>query len=104
MKSTNRDMAHSTFFWGVAKTYRFGAAVMAVSWDDVDARKKRAIEKKLDQIAQKIIKRQNHIQPSLKTKIFFSVMSKIQKSGWNAADANYWKERGWTEKKRPWKA
>lgn len=37
MKSTNRDMADSTFFWGVAKTYRYGIAVMETSWERVSA-------------------------------------------------------------------
>jgi len=27
----------------------------------------------------------------------------MQKNGWNEADASYWKEKGWTEEKRPWK-
>lgn len=26
-----------------------------------------------------------------------------QKNGWNKADADYWREKGWTGKKRPWK-
>jgi len=27
----------------------------------------------------------------------------MQKHGWNEADVKYWKEKGWTGKKRPWK-
>ena len=27
----------------------------------------------------------------------------LQKKGWNEADVKYWKEKGWTEKKRPWR-
>jgi len=30
-------------------------------------------------------------------------MRMIQKSGWNEADKNYWVERGWNGKNRPWK-
>ncbi|MBD5532449.1 MAG: NAD(P)H-dependent oxidoreductase [Lachnospiraceae bacterium] len=103
MKSTNRDMAHSTFFWGVAKTYTYGAAVMETSWERVRPKKKQAIEKKLDALARKIVKRQGHVRPSVKTKMFFSVMLQLQKRGWNEADVNYWKEKGWTKGKRPWK-
>jgi hypothetical protein len=40
---------------------------------------------------------------SLKTKGFFKIMSLLQKNGWNKADVDYWKEKGWTEGKRPWK-
>ena len=35
MKSTNKDMADSLFFWGVAKIYKFGIAVAAVEWKSV---------------------------------------------------------------------
>ncbi len=30
-------------------------------------------------------------------------MSKLQRKGFNEADAAYWKEKGWCGKKRPWK-
>lgn len=103
MKSTNQDMAHSTFFWGIAKTYQFGVAVRETSWERVSSQKKQKIEKKLDLLAKKIAKRQEHIEPSVKTKIFFSVMRQMQKHGWNEADVSYWKDKGWAEKKRPWK-
>ena len=103
MKSTNRDMAHSTFFWGVAKTYKYGVAVMETSWERVSGKKKLAIEKKLDILARKIQKRHDQITPSIKTRLFFAVMSIAQKHGWNKADADYWKEKGWTGKTRPWK-
>lgn len=104
MKSACRDMAHSTFFWGVAKTYRYGVAVMETSWERVAGRKKQRIEAKLDRLARKIGKRQGRVKPSVKTKIVFSVMRQMQKHGWNEADMNYWKDKGWTERKRPWKA
>lgn len=103
MKSTNRDMAHSTFFWGIAKTYQYGIAVMETSWERVSLKKKQAIEKKLDRLARKIQKGQGHVKPSVKTKFFFNIMRQMQKRGWNEADVDYWKEKGWAEKKRPWK-
>lgn len=102
MKSTNKDMADSTFWWGVGKTYTFGAAVNAISWESVKDKKKQAYDKKLSALARKIKKRHGSIKPSLKTKAFFSVMRIMQKNGFNEADMNYWKEKGWTEKNRPW--
>lgn len=103
MKSTNRDMADSTFWWGVARMYRYGVAVAETSWEKVSEQKKQRVDKKLSSLAQKILKKQKEIKPTLKTKIFFSVMRQMQKHGWNEADMNYWKSKGWTEKKRPWK-
>lgn len=103
MKSTNKDMTDSTFFWGVGKTYKFGAAVNETSWERVKDKKKQAYDRKLSALAHKIKKKQGNVNPSFKTKAFFEVMRIMQKNGWNEADANYWKEKGWMEKKRPWK-
>lgn len=102
MKSTNQDMAHSMFFWGIAKTYQFGIAVRETSWERVSAKKKQRIEKKLSALTRKIKTSQKHLKPSIKTKIFFCFMRIMQKRGWNKADADYWKARGWTADKRPW--
>ena len=103
MKSTNKDMADSLFFWGIAKTYKYGIPVRAVSWDGVSDKKKDDIEKKIARLADKIKRNQGKVKPSIKTRVFFSVMRLAQKSGWNEVDSVYWKEKGWTERKRPWK-
>jgi len=103
MKSTNKDMADSTFFWGVGKTYQYGIAVAATSWEQVSDKKKRSIDKKTSDLARKIKKNNGHVKTSIKTKVFFYVMRMLQKSGWNEADVIYWKEKGWSDKKRPWK-
>lgn len=102
MKSTNRDMADSTFFWGVAKTYRYGAAVMETSWKRVSRKKKHKIDRQLALLARKIQKNHGHVRPSLKTKLFFHAMRLMQRCGWNPADTDYWKAQGWSGKKRPW--
>lgn len=102
MRSTNRDMADSMFFWGVAKTYQYGIAVMETSWERVSAKKKHSIEKKTRLLAERIKAKQSHIKPSVKTKVFFNVMRLMQKHGWNEADVNYWQAKGWTGNKRPW--
>ena len=90
MKSTNQDMAHSMFFWGAAKTYKYGVAVMETSWERVNAKKKQKIEKKLEALARKILKRQGHIKPSIKTKVFCSVMLLMQKHALTEADVDFW--------------
>lgn len=103
MKSTNKDMADSLFFWGVAKTYNYGLAVRATSWNEINEKTKNKIERKTTILANKIRKNYGKVRPSLKTRGFFLMMSLVQKSGWNQTDSLYWKEKGWTEKKRPWK-
>ena len=103
VKSTNKDMADSLFFWGIARTYRYGCAVAATDWDSVSDKKQRAIEKKTSAIAAKIKKRNGAVKPSLKTKGMFFIMHMMQKNGFNPADVRYWKDKGWTGRKRPWK-
>lgn len=103
MKSTNKDMSDSLFFWGVAKIYKLGFAVQEVSYERVNDKIKQKIDKKTTRIANKILKRNEKIKPGIKTRIFFNVMRMMQKNGWNEADVNYWKEKGWDKKARPWK-
>lgn len=103
MKNTNRDMADSAFWWGIAKIYQYGIAVAETSWDRVGTKKKQKIDKKLSALARKITKKQGQVRPSVKTKLFFLVMRQMQKHGWNQADMDYWRAKGWTEKARPWR-
>ncbi len=103
MKSTMKDMADSCFFWGIPKTYKLGKAVRQINWNDVSPKIKQALEKETDAVAGKIKRRNGKVRPGLKTKAFFSIMRMIQRSGWNKADMDYWNEKGWLGKKRPWK-
>ena len=102
MKSTNKDMADSTFYWGVAKTYKYGVGVREVSWNRVNDKIKNKIEKKTTSLAKRIRKNYGSVKPSIKTKAFFSVMRLVQKNGWNETDSNYCHEKACTGKKRPW--
>lgn len=103
MKSTNKDMADSMFYWGIAKIYRYGIPAAAVNWEGVSEKKKKAIDKATSSIASKIIRRNGKVKSGLKTRIIFSVMRMMQKNGFNPKDMEYWNEKGWTGKKRPWK-
>lgn len=67
-------------------------------------KKKNDIEKKTTTLARKIKKNYGNVKPSIKTKVFFRIMRLVQKKGWNEADKNYWYEKGWTDKKYPWKS
>ena len=101
-KSTNKDMSDSLFFWGVAKIYKFGLGIAATDWNSVSEKKLQLIEKKTTKIANKIVSNNGKIKPGLKTRAFFFIMHLMQKNGFNQADVDYWKEKGWTGKKRPW--
>lgn len=103
MKSTMKDMADSCFFWGIPKTYKLGKAVRAIDWNSVSPKIKESINAKADSIAKKVLKRQGKVPVGIKTRAFFKIMSLIQRNGWCRADMDYWKEKGWTGSKRPWK-
>ena len=102
LHSTNKDMADSLYFWGVARIYRYGCAVAAINWDNVSGEKKAAIDRATTRIAGAIVKNNGRVKPSLKTKSFFYLMRFMQKRGFNARDAEYWKNMGWTGSRRPW--
>ena len=103
MKSTIKDMADSASYWGIAKTYKLGVAVAETSWSRVKCSIKEKVDKKTTALAKKINRKHDKITPTFKSKILFKVMRLMQKNGWNDADVNYWKEKGWLNKSRPWK-
>ena len=103
MKSTMKDMADSCFFWGIPQIYKLGKAVRAIDWNSVSPKMKESINAKAASIARKILKRQGKVPVGIKTRAFFKIMSLLQRNGWNKADMDYWKEKGWTGSKRPWK-
>lgn len=102
MKSTNKDMEDSLFFWGVAKRYKYGLGVAAVDWNSVSDKKRKSIDKATTRIAKKILNNAGNVKPGVKTRAFFWMMHLAQRSGFNEKDAKYWKEKGWTGKIRPW--
>lgn len=103
MKSTNKDMADSTFFWGIGKTYKYGIGVRAISWDGVSYKIKNNIEKKTTNLARRIKKNVDNVKPSIKVKALFYIMRLVNKKVGNGVDKSYWHKKGWTDKKRPWK-
>ena len=103
-KSTNKDIADSLFFWGVPKVYKYGVNVRAMSYSKISDKTKAEIDKKTTDIANKIKAKNGKVKVGIKTKAFFEIMRMIQhKSGWNEADTDYWHNKGWDGKKRPWK-
>ena len=102
MKSTNKDMADSLFFWGIPKVYKYGQAVYETSYERVSDKVKAKIDKKTTALAKQIRKRNHKIKPGIKTRGLFFIMHLVQRKGALETDSTYWKEKGWTGKKRPW--
>ena len=70
----------------------------------MEVNREEKIDKELDKIAHKVRKLQGKVKPSLKTRLLFYGLRLMQKKGINPVDAKYWKEKGWTAGKKPWKS
>ena len=101
--SAMKDVEDCLFYLGVPRIYKYGLAVQAMSWDDVAADKKKKIGKAADKLARKLSQK-GALSVGMKTRFMFGVMGMMQKKGWNSSpvETQYWKEKGWLNKKRPW--
>lgn len=97
-----REMKDSLDFWGVARTYTMGFALMEISWDRLSAKLKRKIARRAEQTAAKLGRGVSG--PGLKVWFLFHAMRLAQKYAWpDSPDAKWWREHGWLGRKRPWK-
>lgn len=102
-KTTNQDMADNMFFWGIGKTYKYGINVKAITWDGVSEEIRNQMDRDTGKLAEKIKKNRFNIKPTLKFKMFFYLMRHLHKENYSQVDRDFWKEKGWMDKVRPWK-
>ena len=103
MKSACKDIKDSMFFWGVGKTYTYGVAVRATSFNEIKPALINKINQDITALAKKIKSRSGRVKPDYKTKGFFNISRMLnKKEGWNPNDVAYWKNFGWNENARPW--
>ena len=103
MRSTLRDMKASLRFWGVARIYTYGIAVGAIRWEDVEMPVKERIVEGIDKLSLKLTREIDKVEPSILTEVLFYVLRHMHKKGMNPVDQEYWREKGWLGKERPWK-
>ena len=69
----------------------------------VSEKKKEQIEKDAERIARKL---STGKKPAvgIKTRFMFKIMGMLHKKGWDSSpvEAEYWKEKGWLDGKKPW--
>jgi multimeric flavodoxin WrbA len=102
IRTTCRDVADSCFFWGIPKIYTWGEPVFAARWEDVKPMRKRMMERKTDELAKTIRKNEGKVEPGVRTRGFFAVARMIHHFNWTKSDVEYWHEKGWDKKTRPW--
>lgn len=103
---TVRSMAKQLKWMCISKVYLFPFTSNAMGVNDLKPKKKAELEHRAKQIADKVKKRAAHPRASLRAKLFFSIMRKMQSSpdaSWNPTDRDWWVNQGWTADVRPWK-
>ncbi len=102
-KSAIRDISNALFYWGVPYIKEYGISVQAMSWEKVSDKKKAKIKSDIAKLACRIKNDRIHI--GAKTKFMFGVMRMMQKNnmGSGEQEREYWQEKGWLGRKRPWK-
>ena len=99
-----KTIRNSLFGWGVPCIKSYGIAVQAMNWEMVKDKKKAKIHKDMTRLAKRL-GRNTTPRVGLKTKIMFHIMGRMHSAGWDSSpvERQYWDERGWLKKERPWK-
>ncbi len=103
-KHAIKSVKKSLFYWGVPYIKSYGINVQAMNWAGVKEDKKIKIEKDMIKFARKFA----HVErprACINTKFIFFIMANMHKAGWDSSpvERQYWEERGWLNKERPWK-
>ena len=103
-KSAMKDVEDALFYLGIPSITKYGLAVQAMSWNGINALKKKKIDKDTTRIAGKLsIEKKPYI--GIKTRFIFNMMGMMHKKGWGASpvEKEYWEQKGWLGSERPWK-
>lgn len=103
MKSAIKDISNTLFYWGVPYVKEYGVAVQAMSWEQVSDKKKAKIKLDMVKLANRIKK--TKVKVGFKTRFMFGIMRMMQLKdmGSSESEKEYWKEKDWLDKDRPWK-
>lgn len=103
-KQATKGVAKMLFYWGVPFIRQYGIAVQAMNWNGVKPEKKAKIEKDMEKLA-KQVSGKGKPRVGIKTRFLFWMMANMQKAGWGSgpAEKEYWENKGWLGKERPWK-
>lgn len=110
-KSTAKDMKDSLSWWGISKIGVFSEALMGdIIWDKLSEKKQKQLTKNINRLACQFAKI-DYAKPAhtkLVTKIKFElcrfIQKRTQKNGVAGLDYEYWNDKGWLGKSRPWKS
>lgn len=101
-----KSMAEQLKWMGVPKVYRISFISSALTVADLAPKKAMEIEKRAAKTASAVRRRAASNHASLRGKLTFGMMRKMQasaKAAWNPTDQTWWKNHGWLNGARPWK-
>lgn len=100
-----KSVKKSLFYWGVPYIKTYGISVQAKSWAEVSDKKRAKIDRDMQRLSKKL-SRVKTPKVGIKTKFIFRIMAHMHSSGLDSSpvEKQYWEERGWLDKKRPWKS
>lgn len=109
--STAKDIRDSLSWWGIStiKVCKF-KLMSEVDWNKIPEKKRQSMIKKLKQTAKSLsnvdYSKKGHTKLSVKAKFYMVRMlqTDLGKKNPEYTDYRYWKENGWIDKVRPWKA
>ncbi|MCP1110242.1 flavodoxin family protein [Ohessyouella blattaphilus] len=102
MRSACKDISTSLFHWGTARTYTYKMASASTTWENVKEDKKKRAEMDLSGMAKTIIDRSFAPVPRVPVKLWFHLCRLVIPKMGNDCDMNYWRDKGWLDKRRPW--
>ncbi len=102
VKSTVKLLKSNLFYWGVPSVYKYGITTMKMGGNYCDYKEKDKIKMQVKNKAKQVKKGLKKRKVGFKIKFFFKLFGMTQKNGWNKVDADYWKEKGWLDGKKPY--
>lgn len=103
-----RTMEKNFRYCGVKRTIGFGAAVQAMSWNEVASAKKTKLEAKLTRKASRFYRMMElryTLRPMIFQRIMFKLLGKMiqgyEPGSRLSRDQNYWRDKGWFNGKSP---
>lgn len=100
---TCKDLKQQFFYLGVPKAFSWGEAVGG-GWDCMNGNRRSALERKAKRLAARVSHTVGHVRPGLRLRAWFWLMTIIRRTDAIPGDTEYWRERGWLDGGRPWKA
>lgn len=101
-----RSMARQLKWMGCSAVYGVPFVSNALGAEGMSEKKRAERDRRTARAAKRVLRWLEHPHASLRAKLFFRIIRKMQSSpgaAWNPKDRDWWVEQGWTKDVRPWK-